>query len=248
MNDDWERPATMTGRWHAGGIGQPPPSDGSGDEDDTSIPMGSKRGRGILTPPERVDVGQIHQWCLIKATQLEMESASLIQRKTYYLNNGEAYSDQFITYQNHARPFILAEAEENFEKGRSILLLGNDEAYMLQELRGALHNPQLMSSLERRVLVAQFPELKERTEWRIYVPQPTIRPLLTEEQRSRREIGFELDDWVVRVKDTRNFGVIVDIRCSPPAGGYVLELDEEHIERIYEHVQWVKEGRRGPKA
>jgi hypothetical protein len=245
MNDEWERPATTTGRLRSGETGQPPPNDGSTLEDDgSSVLMGSRRGRGILTPPERVDVGQIHHWCLIKATQAEMDEANLMHRRSYLLETGMVYSDQFITYQGHARPFLQAEAQERFEPTRKIYQLSPTDAFMLQQLRGALDRPQLMSSLERRVLLAQFPDdLKERKEWQRYTPQPTVIPLLTLDQLSFRKIGYELEDGeVVHIEDTQIYGVVVSI--APCSSDDSIGLTEEDLERIHEHVAWVKEGRR----
>jgi hypothetical protein len=246
MNDD-ENQKTLentNARWFAGAIGGRLPSDGSGDEDDTSTLTGSRRGRGILTSPERVDVGQIHQWCLVKATALEMESASLINRQSYYLKNGKVYSDQFVTYQSHARPFLLAEVEERFERGRSLYLLDPAEAFLLQDRRGALQNPQLMSSLERRVLLAQFPdELKDRKVWQHYMPQDTIIPFQTVNETSIRRIDYELQDGeTISIEDTVVYGVVVSI--SYPVDEDSAGLTEEDLERIVEHVEWVKEGRK----
>jgi hypothetical protein len=53
MNENYNEPVITRDSWNFGGIGQPPPNDGSGDEDSvTSVPTGSRRGRGILTPPD----------------------------------------------------------------------------------------------------------------------------------------------------------------------------------------------------
>jgi hypothetical protein len=245
MNDEWERPATTTGRLRSGEIGQPPPNDGSTLEDDgSSVLMGSRRGRGILTPPERVDVGQIHHWCLIKATQAEMDEANLMHRRSYLLETGMVYSDQFITYQGHARPFLQAEAQERFEPTRKIYQLSPTDAFMLQQLRGALDRPQLMSSLERRVLLAQFPDnLKERKEWQRYTPQPTIIPFQKVAEMSIRRIDYELQSGGdISIEDTVVYGVIITI--APDEDDESVGLTEEDLERINEHVAWVKEGRR----
>jgi hypothetical protein len=245
MNDEWERPATTTGRLRSGETGQPPPNDGSTLEDDgSSVLMGSRRGRGILTPPERVDVGQIHHWCLIKATQAEMDEANLMHRRSYLLETGMVYSDQFITYQGHARPFLQAEAQERFEPTRKIYQLSPTDAFMLQQLRGALDRPQLMSSLERRVLLAQFPDdLKERKEWQRYTPQPTIIPFQKVAEMSIRRIDYELQSGGdISIEDTVVYGVIITI--APDEDDESVGLTEEDLERINEHVAWVKEGRR----
>jgi hypothetical protein len=248
MNDEQGRQVITNAHELRGWIGQPPPSDGSGDEDDTFIPMGSRLGRGILKAPERVDVGQIHQWCLVKATSLEMESASLMNRRSYPLETGVVYSDQFVTTQGHARPFLLAETQERFESPRKIYLLSPADAFMLQNLRGALDNPQLMTSLERRVLLAQFPEdLEDRKEWQPYMSQDTIIPFQTMDEVSSRKIGYELEDGeIVSIEDTTAYGVVVSISYSVDEDS--AGLTEEDLERIVEHVEWVREGRRGTKA
>ena len=248
MNEPEEGRLITNTQWLRGAIQDPLPSIGSGAGDAScASPTPDEVGTQPTRPAGRVDTSEVHEWCLIALTKQELEDRDQPIGPPLEINlqeYGVVDAWRFVTYAGWPRPFIVAEAVERVTEDRTLLTLTENDVWLLQEGRGALDNPQLLSPLERRVMLDTFwQRLADHKKWMIY-GEPTRTHFQTEAQRSKRELRDDLDDdWLFYVHDTCDFGVLIELIQARP-GVPDPAFDEQQIEHLYEHVQWVKEARR----